>query len=326
MVEQFKKPPIDHPGAAREYDKVASQQIKALTQAGVLQEVGKSGNSKLYSIANESFLRYIATSERNALKFLTIYLTKAMQDSGVYPKFEQYFANPTKLNYIDLRDTYCDFIIGNTNINGVVECRRIFAKVLNPIAFSKSSHGTIDGRPSPEPIQYQNLFYNRPNFRDLNKPKDMPRATFLEKVPEETTTEVYHVNKAKKSVRRYHEGKSEVNRFKELEASHVHHIFPQSDFPELSDTFENLILLTPGQHLAYAHPNGNTQTVSKSYQLVALLAKLDSIERSIFSQFDEFYSLNEFINVMNTGLDSYLLTEGMGVEEIRHKIAAAYIN
>ena len=145
-------------------------------------------------------------------------------------------------------------------------------------------------------------------------------------MPEETTTEVYHVNKAKKSVRRYHESKSEVNRFKELEASHVHHIFPQSDFPELSDTFENLILLTPGQHLAYAHPNGNTQTVSKSYQLVALLAKLDSIERSIFSQFDEFYSLNEFINVMNTGLDSDLLTEGMGVEEIRHEIAAAYIN
>ncbi|WP_368888155.1 hypothetical protein [Proteus columbae] len=325
MVEQFKKPPIAHPGAAKEYDKVASQQIKALTQAGVLQEAGKLGNSKLYSVANEGFLRFIATSERNALKFLTIYLTKTMQDSGLYPKFEQYFASPTKSNYIDLRDTYCNFIIDNTNINGVTECRRIFAKVLNPIAFSKSFHGTIDGRPSPEPIQYQDLFYNRPNFRDLNKPKGMPRSTFLEQIPEETTTEIYLVNKAKKSIRRYHEGKSEVNRFKELEASHVHHIFPQSEFPELSDTFENLILLTPGQHLAYAHPNGNTQIVSKSYQLVALLAKLDSIERSVFSLFDEFYSLSDFINMVNIGLDSDLLTEGMGVEEIRYKIATAYI-
>ncbi|ODB36268.1 hypothetical protein BB427_15890 [Pseudoalteromonas sp. BMB] len=325
MVEQFKKPPIDHPGAAKEYDKVASQQIKALAQAGILLEAGKSGNSKLYSVANESFLRFIATSERNALKFLTIYLTKAMQDSGLYPKFEQYFTSPTKPNYIDLRDTYCDFIIDNTNINGVTECRRIFAKVLNPIAFSNSSHGTIDGRPSPEPIQYQDLFYNRPNFRDLNKPKGMPRNTFLEQIPEETSTEIYHVNKAKRCIRRYHEDKSEVNRFKELEASHVHHIFPQSDFPELSDTFENLILLTPGQHLAYAHPNGNTQTVSKSYQLVALLAKLDSIERSVFSLLDEFYNLSDFINVVNIGLDSELLTEGMGVEEIRYKIAKAYI-
>jgi hypothetical protein len=326
MVEQFKKPPIDHPGAANEYDKVASQQVKALEQAGVLKEIGTSGRAKLYEVANVSFLSYIATSERNALKFLTIYLTKVMRDSGLYPKFEQFFANPNKTNFSDLKDSYCNFIIAHTKIKGVTESSRIFSKVINPLAFDCSSYGTKQGRLSLDPIQYQDLFYNRPNFRDLNKPKDMPRSTFLDQFPEETTTEIYHVNKAKKSVRRYHKGKSEVNRFKELEASHVHHIFPQSDFPELSDTFENLILLTPGQHLAYAHPNGNTQTVSKSYQLVGLLAKLDSIEHSVFSQLDEFYSLSEFINVVNTGLDSVLLTEGMGVEEIRHKIAAAYIN
>ncbi|MDT3848504.1 MAG: hypothetical protein RPT12_16440 [Vibrio anguillarum] len=326
MAGHFKKPAISDPGAAREYDKVASMPIKALTQAGVLQETGKSGNATLYRVANEDFLSYIAASERNTLNFVVSYLTKVMRDSGLYPKFEQFFASPNKVNYSDLKESYSSFIINYTKINGVTECNRIFPKVLNPIAFARSSHGSKDGHLSSGPIPYQDLIYNRPNFRDLNKPKDMPRATFLEQIPEETTTEVYHVNKAKKSVRRYHEGKSEVNRFKELEASHVHHIFPQAVFPELSDTLENLILLTPGQHLAYAHPNGNTQTVSKSYQLVGLLAKLDSIERSVFSQFDEFYSLNEFINVVNTGLDSDLLTEGMGVEEIRHKIAAAYIN
>nr|PME70258.1 hypothetical protein BCV31_20335 [Vibrio cyclitrophicus] len=325
MVEQFKKPPINHPGAASEYDKVASQQVKALDQAGVLQEIDATGRAKQYTVANENFLRYIATSERNALNFLTIYLTKVMQDSGLHPKFEKFFANPNKGNFTDLKNEYCEFIIANTKIKGLTESRRIFTKVLNPLAFDRSSYGTKQGRLSTEPIQYQDLFYNRPNFRDLNKPKGMPRTTFLAQVPEETTTEIYHVNKAKKSVRRYHQRISEVNRFRELEASHVHHIFPQSDFPELSDTFENLILLTPGQHLTYAHPNGNTQTVSKSYQLVALLAKLDSIERSVFSQFDEFYSLSEFIKVVNIGLDSELLTEGMGTEEIRHKIAAAYI-
>ncbi|HHG3487643.1 TPA: hypothetical protein ACPVZC_003803 [Vibrio parahaemolyticus] len=326
MVEQFKKPPINHPGAANEYDKIVSQQVKALDQAGVLQEIDATGRAKQYTVANENFLRYIATSERNALSFLIIYLKKVMQDSGLYPKFDKFFANPTKGNFTALKDAYCEFIIAHTKIKGLTESRRIFSKVINPLAFERSSYGTKQGRLSTEPIQYQDLFYNRPNFRDLNKPKGMPRKTFLAQIPEETTTEVYHVNKAKKSVRRYHEGKSEVNRFKELEASHVHHIFPQSDFPELSDTFENLILLTPGQHLAYAHPNGNTQVVSKSYQLVALLSKLDSIERSVFSQLDDFYSLNEFINMVNTGLDSDLLTKGMGVDEIRHKIAAAYIN
>ncbi|MDH5979024.1 hypothetical protein L8R98_19795 [Vibrio splendidus] len=325
MVEQFKKPPISHPGAASEYDKVASQQVKALDQAGVLKEIGTTGRAKQYTVANESFLRYIATSERNALNFLIIYLTKVMQDSGLYPKFEKFLANPNKGNFTDLKNEYCEFIIANTKIKGLTESRRIFTKILNPLAFDRSSYGTKQGRLSTELIQYQDLFYNRPNFRDLNKPKGMPRTTFLAQVPEVTTTEVYHVNKAKKSVRRYHQGVSEVNRFRELEASHVHHIFPQSDFPELSDTFENLILLTPGQHLTYAHPNGNTHTVSKSYQLVALLAKLDSIERSVFSQFDEFYNLSEFINVVNIGLDSELLTDGMGAEEIRHKIAAAYI-
>ncbi|MFZ8199359.1 hypothetical protein [Alteromonas portus] len=325
MVEQFKKPSVDNPNTRSEYDKISSQPVKMLTQAGILREVGKRKNAKVYNIANFELLKFISTNDRNALKFLVLYLNNVIEQSGLQPLFENFFSNPTKVTYNILKDGFCSFIIKNTKINGLTETRRIFSKVLNPLAFSKSTYGTRDGRISTSPIQHHELFYNRPNFRDLNKPKDITRQEFLERVPEDTTTEIFFIRKALQKVRNYHNSLSEIDRFKKLEASHVHHIFPKHEFPELADTFENLIVITPGQHLNYAHPNGNTHRISKSYQLVAILAKLDSIERSVFQENDAFYDLTSFIDTVNIGLDQNLLLPGMGVEEIRFKIAEHFL-
>lgn len=321
MVEQFKKPSVDNPNTRSEYDKVSSQPVKMLDQAGVLRVVGKRKNANVYEIANYDILKFVATNDRNSLKFLVLYLNNVIEQSGLSPLFENFFHNPTKDTYNYLKDEFCNFVIANTKINGLTETRRIFSKVLNPLAFAKSTFGTRDGRISSTPIQNHELYYNRPNFRDLNKPKDVTRQDFLKRVPEDTTTEVFFVRKALQKVRNYHNSLSEIDRFKELEASHVHHIFPKHEFPELADTFENLIVITPGQHLNYAHPNGNTHRISKPYQLVAILAKLDSIERSVFQESDAFYDLTSFIETINIGLDENLLLPGMGVEEIRFKIA-----
>lgn len=324
MVEQFKKPSVHDPKTRSEYDKVSSQPIKMFEQAGILRSIGKRNRATAYEVSNRDFLQFVATNDRNALKFLVLYLEQFIKDSGLTDVFDAFFQEPKKSTYDTLKDTFCSFIIENSRINGLTEVRRIFTKVLNPLAFANSTYGTRDGRISKTPISLHELFYNRPNFRDLAKPKGMTRQEFLEQLPEDSTTEKYFVNKAKKKVRSYHSSLSEINRFKALEASHVHHIFPKHEFPELSDTFENLIVLTPGQHLTYAHPNGNTQRISKSYQLVALLAKLDSIEYSVFSQNDAFYDLETFIKTINIGLEDNLLTVGMGVEEIRFKLAQYY--
>ena len=42
----------------------------------------------------------------------------------------------------------------------------------------------------------------------------------------------------------------------DVKAAHMHHIFPESIFPEICYYLENIIALTPTQHLNYAHPNG----------------------------------------------------------------------
>ncbi|WP_322803676.1 hypothetical protein SO574_02890 [Vibrio alfacsensis] len=325
MVNQFQKPSISHPGAASEYDKVASQPVKLFECAQLIETIESTGRAKRYVVLNESILQFIATGEKKALEFLVIYLNKVLSDSGLKREFDRFFAAPNANSFTHLKEHYCNFIIEHTPINGLTESRRIFSKVLNPLAFDLSNYGTKAGRLSGSPISYHELFYNRVNFRDHDKPKGTPRSTFLANFPEDTATEIYQVERAKKHIKRYHDGKSEINRYRELEANNVHHIFPKHQFPELSDTFENLILITSGQHLDFAHPNANTQQISKSYQLVALLAKLDSIEKSVYREKDEFYNLAEFMRVVNIGLDKELLLDGMGVAEIRHRLAEEYV-
>ena len=57
----------------------------------------------------------------------------------------------------------------------------------------------------------------------------------------------------------------------------MHHIFPEADYPEIGSYLENIIALTPTQHLNYAHPNGHTQEIDEQYQHLLLLAKADRI-------------------------------------------------
>lgn len=79
--------------------------------------------------------------------------------------------------------------------------------------------------------------------------------------------------------------------------SQVHHIFRKSDFPELSDTIENLIFLTPNQHFQYAHPNNNTNIVDLKYQIICLLYKLKSILNN-----KDVYEFCQFLTVLDIGL------------------------
>ena len=177
--------------------------------------------------------------------------------------------------------------------------------------------------------------YNRDNFRDiyLDKPKDMTRREYLQTVHIEPNPAfyVYLSQKAKRLVKDFNdtfwEGKTELfdKNHSEDYASHIHHIFPEGDYPELSYYVENLIALTPTQHLNYAHPRGNTRCIDRHIQHLCLLAKADTIEKS-YRLRDNIYNFSNFCHVLSVGLDNnaYSEIEDLDFSTTVHMINASY--
>ncbi len=115
----------------------------------------------------------------------------------------------------------------------------------------------------------------------------------------------YNIQKAKKIVRRYNDkynkGLSEVRQENEnVPATQIHHIFPASEFPIISNFIENLIALTPNQHFSYAHPNNQTRYIDKDFQYTCLLAKTNTIRNDR----TQTYEFNAYKFVLNTGLNT----------------------
>lgn len=85
-------------------------------------------------------------------------------------------------------------------------------------------------------------------------------------------------------------------------------------------------MLTANQHYQKAHPNNNTQIVSKEYQYICLMAKSQTIEKYLASNDDDFYSKEKFIFVINTGLNDVVsLDERSSFDEIRKYLTYEYI-
>ena len=87
-------------------------------------------------------------------------------------------------------------------------------------------------------------------------------------------------------------------------ADHIHHIFPEAEYPEICYYLENLIALTPTQHLSFAHPRGRTTDVDEQYQQLLLLAKTSRIEENItYDSLETIYEFGKLIHVMNVGFE-----------------------
>lgn len=120
----------------------------------------------------------------------------------------------------------------------------------------------------------------------------------------------YNVNKAKTYLRKFNDkyfgGRSEYVDIlaAHAPATHIHHIFPKSQYPTIAAFYENLIALTPAQHLQEAHLNGNTQIVSLDFQYALLIVKLDHIKRNLEGTdgAEPFYSFKDFMFVLDTGM------------------------
>ena len=313
-VAVFAKPPPSERLAGAEYNKFIGQPIKALAYAGVLAETRPSGNRYRYSIADEKLLDHISWNERGALGFLQKYIAKVLSDSGFMGRYDRYREQMSKQydpeHFHALKSSFEKFMHGNTNINQVVEIRRIFPKVLNPLAVRDGLPGAERGRVSRYPFVYSDLMYNRINMRDRSakKPKGVTRQEHHarnvmavgEQVRLRAEYRLYSVRKTVEKVRALLSG-AEPGLGERRAATHAHHIFPRKRHPQFEAYPENLIMLTPGQHLSEAHPNSKTSQVDPDRQIQYLLAQCDKIAASL-RKGETLYSKKRLVEMLDGGL------------------------
>lgn len=325
----FGKPSPKNKSAHSEYDKFIQQPLRMLAYAHVL-DIEKRGTSNYYRIANYDILDFIATKERNAYNFLYQYIVKVLTDSNIIKFFEKFkdkckTGRVSQQDYLELKEKYTRFIIGNTAINGEVEVRRIFTKVINVYAAENDIQGTEKGRLSKDIITFSDLMYNRKNWRDIDKSKAITRqeASSAEDARQQEEYDAYQVTKAMNLLRKIQVESEVKDQYANGEATQVHHIFPKSQFPSIAHYLENLIKLTATQHYTKAHPNNHTQITNKDYQLVCLLWKSQTIEKSLNTVGDRYYRKESFIYVINVGLDTEL-SMNLSFADIRTQLRLIY--
>lgn len=323
----FNKPWADDERAKHEYDKFIAQPLRLLAYAHIL-ELEQESRKNIYRVKNAYLLDYIAQRERNTFNFLYCYFEKVLNDSGFWRYFLEYKDNPNKGTYMDLRNRFIRFMIGNTAINGDVEVRRIFPKILNVFAVEHQIPGSDKGRISKYVFTFSDLMYNRKNWRDLNKEKTITRqeaTTDDYDAQQQEAYNAYYVQKAIAQIRKI-QSESEVHdQWSQGDATQVHHIFPKSQFPEIAHYLENLILLTATQHYTKAHPNNRTQEVNRDYQLTCLLSKADTIDKSLRKFGERYYRKESFMYVIKVGLSQEQgWPMSLSFDDIKHQLIMVY--
>lgn len=82
----------------------------------------------------------------------------------------------------------------------------------------------------------------------------------------------------------------------------MHHIFTVSEYPMIAYYIENIIALTPTQHLNYAHINGNTNVIDYKFQRLCLISKIGNIKENLTNDnLPKIYDFEDLCYVLNTG-------------------------
>ncbi len=321
----FNKPWATDKKARSEYDKFIQQPLRMLGYAQIL-EVTKQGNQNHYRIKNEDILDYIAQRERNTYNFLYCYFEKILTDSGFWRYFIDYRNNPNKDTFNELKERYTRFIIGHTAINTAIEVHRIFPKILNILAVENQLQGSERGYISKYVFTFSDLMYNRKNWRDLNKEKTITRQEAEMEVidiEQQEAYNAYYVQKAITLIQKIQRESEVHDQWGNGEATQIHHIFPKALFPEIAHYVENLIKLTATQHYTKAHPNNKTKEINKDYQLTCLLAKADTIDKSLQRVGEKYYRKKSFVFVCNIGL-SVNIEIGLPFTELKKRLIQIY--
>lgn len=337
IVDQiFAKPDVLSESASNEYDKFFGQPIKLFCYSGVIKESGVQGRRYLYKVNNLDMLEFIAQRDRNALIFLQEYIEHVLDDSGILSEFYKFFDYQLPTAYSYLKNVFSAFTIEYTPINTEVECGRIFTKVLNPLAFKYKKRGTERGRLSKNIITIDMLMYNQPNWRDVlsEKPKNVSRQDYLNTIGMKlhlTGMQSYNIQKSKNLLRDYNKIRNSLSEVQDIEykmkveATQMHHIFPVAYYPDIADSVENLIALTPNQHNVNAHPKNKTYQIDRDYQKICLLEKIERIEESFESEFT-IYTYDDLVHVLNVGLDtdSFSSVPNMSFDGLKEMVLSYY--
>ncbi|MBQ4070645.1 MAG: restriction endonuclease [Alphaproteobacteria bacterium] len=323
IAETFSKPGTTEKSAKKEYDKVFGQPLRMLCFAGIIYDV-LPGSRHRYKVVRKDILEFIAKNDLNSLRFLQTYIESVLKQSNLWDVFNDLFNYQDPGHFSTLKTAFSDFYHRYTSIIKQLEINRIFPKVLNPLAYKYQKKGTVNGRLSKNIIIRSDLMYNRDNFRDVyrDKPRGITRQDWLLLHPKIDVRKGYFeqmMSKAKRnlgdSIRIYRNNLSELTNFSQTHtdlepARHIHHIFPKNEFPEIMHYVENLIALTPNQHLLFAHPNNNTQIVSSEAQKELLIAKTCSIQQNLSNGVEEpLYEFGKFLFVLKTGWDDESVLE-----------------
>jgi hypothetical protein len=326
----FHKPYANNESAQNEYNKVLCQPLKLLAYAHIL-NVDNTKRTLVFEVNDLEMLEYVASREHNTYNFLLKFFTKVVTDSGIMRYFDEYeeackrcgFHSPSvKHAKALLYERYNRFISANTPTKSVLDTTRMLHKVLNVFAYTRMIPGS-----DSKMLDWNDLMYNKVNWRDKNKDKTLTReeAAALETEIINTNFFIdYQVAKAIRNIKKQQGDVSEVrDELAQGIATVVHHIFPKSEHPELATYYENLILLTSSQHYQKAHPRNNTHLVNRDYQLTCLMAKSRTIENSI-SEGDTFYKKESFVYVINNGLNEGL-EDDLTFNEIRQFLVQRYL-
>jgi len=185
---------------------------------------------------------------------------------------------------------------------------------------------SVKGRMSENQFYYTDLMYNRKNWRDMSKDKTISRQEAInvseQNIIEGTAFNAYLVQKAMNQIRKMYTESEVKDQWANGDATQIHHIFPKSKFPQLAHYLENLIKLTATQHYTKAHPNNKTDAINLDYQLVCLLAKSDSIEKSLQKN-ELYYRKESFVYCINTGLNQELKAD-LTFRQIKTELATIY--
>lgn len=321
MSWTFGKPCTQDNHAHNEYNKVLSQPLKLLAYAHIL-KVEKEKPRLLFSVENAELLEYIARYDRNAYHFLYCYFMKVMEDSGMMPYLTEYMQG--KCDRKTVYHRYYLLINGCTDSHSQLDITRMFHKVFNVFAYEHGLSGS-----SGKPLSTADLKYNRTNWRDKNKAKAETRRDAAEHAAAEQADDglnEYSIAKAIRTIKKIQGITSEVpDSLCHGRATQVHHIFPKSDFPEIADYLENLILLTATQHNTKAHPDNQTQRVDREYQGDCLLAKITTVERSVRQEGDKYYSKENLLYVIERGL-GLTFPADIPFSELKKAVRAHYNN
>lgn len=186
----------------------------------------------------------------------------------------------------------------------------------------------MKGRMSKNEFYYTDLMYNRTNWRDVSKDKTISRQEAITENEldniKDAAFDKYLVQKAMNQIKKMYKESEVKDQWANGEATQVHHIFPKSKFPQLAHYLENLIKLTPTQHFTKAHPNNKTDEINIDYQLVCLLAKSESIEKSL-NKGEFIYSKESFVFCVNTGLKQKL-EFNLNFKDIKTQLVHIYNN